>query len=215
MVEPWKTKQEVKRLSISRKEIGRGVQGIVYLGRLWFKGRKPIRVAVKRFKAPIDNHLSGYRKAVAGLRRAGAPVLKTGFIKHEGEWVQVQHLFGSTAQRSKIISPFSDFILGRNKDALLDTIAKIINAGYHPANDAIGLIKTQSGHVPVVYDFDALARGYLRRSLAENMATGIAMWVTELHRATNIPKQQIVSELKKRISHREGKRALKIAEAKL
>ncbi len=96
MQEPWKTEQEVEKLSISRNVIGGGVFGRVYLGRLRFKGKKPIRVAVKRFHNPVDDlYIPTYRKVIEDLRRAGVRVPKTGFVKHKGKWVQVQHLFGS------------------------------------------------------------------------------------------------------------------------
>ncbi len=116
-----------------------------------------------------------------------------------------------TEPLGSIFEPLTDLkLLKENKDSLLDTIAKMTNAGYNPATDAIGLVQTQSGHVPVVYDFDSLVRRRSRYVLSETMAFRLATWVHHLHLATGIPKLEILRDLKKRISHPDGKKALKI-----
>jgi len=101
--QPWKTRDDIKWLTIGKRKLGEGKFGKVFEGRLWLKGQKPKRVAVKVFnsdtareyffKPEIDEQsITHYEEAIAKLRRAGVPVLKTGFVKHEGNWIQVQQL---------------------------------------------------------------------------------------------------------------------------
>src|SRR3989338_6715797 len=104
MLRRWKTGKDVKKLVVSNRIINHGNFGIVYHGRVWFKGKKkPLRVAVKRFSIQIgEEEVARYREVIRKLRRAGVPIPKVGFIQHKGRWVQVMTLFGSTSQGSKI-----------------------------------------------------------------------------------------------------------------
>ena len=88
----WKTRSEVARLSVSRKLLGYGMAGDVYLGRIWFKGkRKATRVAVKRFTDPHEYFEEGmealvprFERAIERLKQEKFPIAKTAFVNHNG-----------------------------------------------------------------------------------------------------------------------------------
>lgn len=101
---PWKTREDFIRLKVGKRQIGKGLYGKVFVGKMWLKGKGPKSVAVKVFEPWAaeeffekphmdDEDIGHYEEAISRLKRAGVPVLRTGFVKHNGQWVQVQELF--------------------------------------------------------------------------------------------------------------------------
>ena len=150
----WFAPEQVEWLKVSERVLGeKGHFGEVRLGRLKFKGRKPFSVAVKQFH-PRHAFLFDWKKyegAISSLRQAGVRMPKMALVEHGGRKVLVSELFASRGG-SKI--PDLRSVPEESKAAVLDTVAKIINAGYEPAPDAIGLVKTRKGFEPIVYDLD-------------------------------------------------------------
>ncbi|MFH0713047.1 MAG: hypothetical protein V1722_00145 [Candidatus Micrarchaeota archaeon] len=196
----WKTASEVKRLVVSDKEIGQGAFGTVYHGRIWFKGKKPLRVAVKKFHPGwqvTDEVIRAYRQTLENLRRVGAPMPKVGFVKHEGNWVQVSAVYGATARGSKFepILQFqprrgnptgfkmnsalkAHFNKEKNRRELLDVIAKITNAGILPAPDSINVVPTKTGKKIMVTDFDFYGMHFEKdRELTPDYSNHLTNWL--------------------------------------
>ena len=229
-LKPWKTRLDVERLTIGKYKLGEGTIGKVYIGKMWLKGQKPKRVAVKVFelgaaeqffgKPEIDEEvIRHYEEAISKLRAAKVPVLKTGFVKHKGQWVQVQELYGATQKGSKIIdSRLPDktinpaLISRETQGQLLDVIAGIINAGLSPHPDTIGMVQTSKGTRLIVHDLDFLAHtNFIKDSYAadvqESLNRRLERWVAVFEKA-GVKRRTTLRELKKRITHPNGITAL-------
>ncbi len=221
----WKTREDVRRLVIGKKELGRGWVGIVHVGRIWFKGQKPKRVAVKVFepsaaeeffkKPAFDEEVvKHYEEAIKRLRQAGVAVPKTGFVKHEEQWVQVQELFGASKKGSKITD-----IRGLNQTALaeivqneaekrrlFDLVGKIINAEFIPHSDSIGIVQTKSGRRFIVHDLDFIAHiHFLQKRLYRDVFFAeipnyLRIFVAKMQRA-GMKRSEVVDELIKRVTN--------------
>lgn len=97
----WKGREEVKALVVYPDAFDSGMFGSIHFGRIKFRGKRPKRVAVKIFDNPLsDRAVKAYERVIERLAKAGVRIPKTGFLKHEGRWVQVQSLFGSKRRGS-------------------------------------------------------------------------------------------------------------------
>ncbi|MFH1587577.1 MAG: hypothetical protein ABID38_07005 [Candidatus Diapherotrites archaeon] len=153
---PWKTAEDVERLNIGKKRIGGYMVGDIYVGRIHFKSGSVHRVAVKRFKKPMDDkHAAKYKTAITELKEAGVRLPKMGMYKlPSGEWVQVSQLFGSTARGSRLWNKsFLSQDLPEAKDKLVEGIVeltKVANIGYEPARDLLEpFINSSKGFMPI------------------------------------------------------------------
>src|SRR3989344_5674142 len=95
----WKGSAEVRRLLFSKSRgklirIGGRHRGDIYIGRVVFEDGKRHRVAIKRFKIPLnDDRARRYQKVINELKEVGVRLPKMAMIKtNEGEWVQVSQL---------------------------------------------------------------------------------------------------------------------------
>ncbi len=229
----WKTRLEVKRLTIGKRELGRGKVGIVYSGRIWFADQKSKKVAVKVFnpemteeffdRPHIDEEIvRHYEEVIAKLRKEKLPVLKTGFVKHGGKFVQVQELYAKSTG-SKITDPRRLDVLPQEydlqiirdpqtKERLLDTISGIINAGLIPHHDTIGIVKTKTGNRLIIHDLDFLAHTNYLNDNPELNNQGLEMvlnlWRKDFREA-GIPHEEFIGGLKTRVKTKEGLAAIR------
>lgn len=219
----WKTRSDVKKLSVSNKEIGQGDFGRVYLGRLHFKGTsRSARVAVKEFHKPVNPF--HYETVIDKMRRAGLPIIKMGFLQHRGKWVQVTPLFGSKSRGSTIR------IDGRNfendmrvaealrkpekLDELLGIIAGVANLGYLVPRDSIAAHLKQGDVKFLIHDIDIAARAEQNKITATRpfILDHLSLWAKTLSTITGHAKKDIVKKLQLRITHDASLEALKIIE---
>jgi len=121
-----------------------------------FEDGKRHRVAIKRFKIPLNDRIAHrYQTVINELREAGVRLPKMAMLKTaSGEWVQVSQLFGSTGKGAKIGDGG-----GLNTKAKLDLakqLTKIANLGYDMNQDIFASFRDPSKRC-VVIDIDALA----------------------------------------------------------
>ncbi len=227
MEQKWKKPRHVEWLSVASDSVGQGHYGVVYLGKIKFKGSRPFSVVVKRFKRPLGEDLNRYRAVVERLRRSGAPIPKTGFIQHLGQWVQVTHAFVGARQtkileilppapRDKMHEEVASHLKRdkRTRIALIDAIARIVNAGYHPALDSIGAVQTKTGLRFVVHDLDQFVHFQrpkhhptrFRHDWHSETHFDLRRWIREIS-STGVSRKEVTRELRQRIKHR---RALEI-----
>jgi len=165
----WLAPQDVERLTVSQQKIGEGVYGEVFIGRLKLRGKKPVSVAVKKFRsvvndgvhepAPfsIDAHLTRYNRVISNLKKAGVRMPKMAFVQHEGQPVLVSELF-KRGSSTKIMDARSFRETGSQAAReTLETIARIMEAGYTPHFDSVGFVQTPYRMHPIVFDIDLLA----------------------------------------------------------
>jgi len=223
----WKTHEQVKRLKVSDNRIGGGGRGTIFLGRVWFEKKgalKPNRVAVKRFHRGygIDTpkRREAYETAIKKLRNAGLPLPKVGFYEHEGEVVQVMQLFGSTGKGSKLEADLRKSFEQRDfQQQFFDAFAKIANIGYPVATDAFGSLETPKGPKLIVMDFDWFAdfeEGKPNTSYLPDYVNCFRRWVKDLVTTEpKLEKEYVLSELKKRLTHKDAKAMLRTMEIEL
>ncbi|MBI4406427.1 hypothetical protein HY571_00770 [Candidatus Micrarchaeota archaeon] len=229
----WKTREQVKRITISSRVLGSGAFGQVYHGRIWFKGAKPKRVAVKLFRPHTAKHLferseiddevvRHYEEAIARLHRAGVNVPKTGFVKHKGQWVQVQDLFSrqgaSKIRDIRLLEPEIPEIVNneRERSALFDLVGKIVNAGFIPHPDTIAAVQTRNGRRFFVQDLDFLAHVNFLQTLTRMhpsdlrnaLVNRLNVFIIKMQ-SGGMNRQEAISELKKRITNPQALRALR------
>ncbi len=203
----WKTSKEVRRLTVSKAELGRGLFGKVYLGKVWF-GDKRKSVAVKIFHEPLsDEKVRQYAGVIAKLRTAGIPVLKTGFVKHAGNWVQVMELFRG-AKRSKFEEPHEGLENEQCRENLFNVLAGIANSGIAPPTDCMSTIQTRQGRKIIVHDLDNLAA----HGEHHKEVNRFLWWIEVITRKTSLSRQTVIEQLERRITHEKMLSAL--AEAK-
>ncbi|MDO8428631.1 MAG: hypothetical protein Q7S92_05460 [Candidatus Diapherotrites archaeon] len=165
---PLKNRAQVKRLNVSNHSLGKPGEyaSAVRLGRIVFhpekKGSKVSshRVAVKFFKPkhPLTpQRVRVYESVIERLRTAGIKMPKIGFAEHEGQWVQVSGVYGSKSRTKLDIRLDSKYLQQpEHAERLLSVCLKLMNAGFPPFGDAIGVIQTSRGPLFRVYDLDAL-----------------------------------------------------------
>ena len=156
-VKEWFKPSDVEWLKVSGEQLGKGRYGTVYRGRIKFRGKPSFSVAVKQFHSPdaLFFDWGKYEKAISSLKQAGVKMPKMALLEHDGRKVLVSELFASRGA-SKIFD-VGYKVPSKMRESLLDVVAKIINAGYEPAPDAIGALRTGKGFEPIVHDFDFLA----------------------------------------------------------
>ena len=201
----WKKQEDVEWLKVSDMQIGQGVYGKVYIGRIKFKGQQPARIAVKRFLEPptTDSHVASYENVIRKLKASGAQIVKTGFVKHEGEWMQVQPLFGATAKGSKLKRLFVDWNYvdpeinlsdEQKRKSLMGALAKVMDAGYPPMFDAIGMV---TGTTPmfVVHDLDLLAMHERGENHGFTQRREFIRWIRAIAKNSELPLEKVKEEL--------------------
>ena len=97
------------------------------------------RVAVKRFRYPVDDALAAsFQACIEALRARGVKLPKMFMMKLEdGAWVQVSQLFGSLCAGSKLAQP-SMFYRGLplvEQRFAADQLTRVALAGYLPSVD--------------------------------------------------------------------------------
>jgi hypothetical protein len=124
----WLKPKNVDWLKVSDNLLDRGSDGFVYTGRIKFKGKKPVRVAIKKFIGKTGYWtVRKYRGIIKKLRAEGIPLPKMDFVKHEGEWVLVSQLF-IKAKKTKLTSPPPQFKKFKEIEDYASLAAKSINA---------------------------------------------------------------------------------------
>ncbi len=173
----WLTRRDVRKLSVSNNKIGGWGGGEVYAGRITFSDGRRHRAAFKLFQQPLTfADVRRHEAAVRRLAEVGARIPKTGFVKHEGKWVQVMQLFrhkGKGRLKELRSGPAAWSIYNRHLNSLsvvqrttfLEDMgrqyAKVVRAGFFPDEDLIhhyfshedktGVLKS------VIIDLDVLA----------------------------------------------------------
>ena len=215
-----KTREDVRRLSVGKTVIGSGAYGEVRLGRIWFKGKKPLRVAVKLPHVAIQtNEIPRYEAVVKALRESGVPVPHAGFVQHDGKWVQVMHLFGSTNKKSKI-KDVANMLLHDNSgkspltnpkvcEELLDTVAKIANSGFWPTFDSIGLMQTTTGPKLIVHDLDAYTRPFYWRAKPKGRLAELFDGAWHIARHAGTSQREILQRLHDKLKNNETREAIR------
>jgi len=192
----WFKPSDVEWLKVSGEQLGQGRYGTVYRGRIKFRGKPSFSVAVKQFhfpKAPFFNW-GNYEKAISSLKQAGVRMPKMAVVEHEGRKVLVSELFASRGA-SKIFD-IGYKVPPQMREALLDVVAKIINAGYEPAPDAIGALRTGKGFEPIVHDFDFLAQE------SKNMVASSAQdWLRRLYPVDREERVKALETLLTKVTH--------------
>ena len=176
--EQWLTRRDVRSLAVSNKKIGGWGGGEVYAGRVTFQdsnGRDVGHdVAVKIFNDALSfADVRRHEAAVRRLAEVEARIPKTGFVKHEGKWVQVMKLFpykgprklmeirsGSAAR--EYYNRHLNTLSGAQRKAFLEDMgrqfAKVVRAGFFPDEDLIHHYTSHEGVLkPVIIDLDVLA----------------------------------------------------------
>jgi len=154
----WLTGKDVRRLTVASTPIGKGSFGEVFQGRLHFNNGTTRRVAVKKFSTPLSqSDVRKYEKVIERLARAEVQIPKMGFLKHEGEWVQVSSLFGGTETGSKLSSSSNSDVESRI-EALTEHVYRLHQAGFTIEDDEIHFYRTQQGVKTATVDIDIYAR---------------------------------------------------------
>jgi len=195
----WKTSQDVERLVISKDASGRpirlggGVRGEILMGRLRFNGKIGAerartsnlwrRVAVKKFRSPLtDEQARLYQQAICRLRKAGVRLPKMAMVKHNGEWLLVSQLFGSTSQSSKIAH--GTLLAITTPCGRLEAVrefARVANAGYCGQEDAIEQFKKpEKGAILIDLDGIAIQPTAMAKATAEDRANFVAYMVEQI-----------------------------------
>jgi len=162
----WLAPEDVERLTVSQQKLGEGVYGEVFVGRLKLRGKKPVSVAVKKFRSVVDDnvhlpvpfsiekHREKYERVISDLKRAGVRMPKMAFVQHEGQPVLVSELF-KRGSSTKIMDARRFRETGsRAAPETLETIARIMEAGYTPHFDSMGFVFTPHRMHPIVFDID-------------------------------------------------------------
>jgi hypothetical protein len=155
----WLGPGAVERLSVSRRKLGWGAEGSVFLGRLKFKGKEPLAVAVKRFHYGLSKRkVNTYRRAIAKLRTEGVEMPKTDYVFHKGCWVQVSEVFkkGKRTKLKYIGNGAKHRFEGPNRTAALRSVAGVLNAGFASPYPGFSVVYTRRGPVLKVGDLSSL-----------------------------------------------------------
>ena len=163
----WFKPGDVTRFTVDydREMLGRGGHGIVKVGKIKFKGRKPFQVAVKLFHdlyhpLPTAEQQQQYEKVIRDLRAAGVRMPKMGFLMHGGARVLVSELFKRGDRTKLVYDRYAKSYLGRltddEKEKLLEHIARVIRAGYPLPSDSTSFVPTKKGMQPILHDLDGL-----------------------------------------------------------
>ncbi len=96
-------------------------------------------------------------------------------------------------------------------------IAGIVNAGLNPHADTIAIVRTITGPRPIVQDLDFLAHvNYIKprrqSDIAHDLERRLKKWILAF-RAAGVSPQVTLRELKNRVTHRDGIKALENLEA--
>ncbi|MCX6798966.1 MAG: hypothetical protein NTW59_02610 [Candidatus Diapherotrites archaeon] len=166
------------------------------MGRVRFVDGSSKRVAVKRFHAhtPLsDANAAEYGKAIKDLLAAGVPLPKMEIVKHHGEWVLVSQAF---LRKGKSKMTGGGPMTKKGCIQLARVWARVINAGYHPTGDFIGVIKhgilRREEIIPI--DLDVVV-GWRNRPISEKIAT-VVYGVYSTRRVYKKVFQAFVEELK-------------------
>ncbi|NYZ75111.1 hypothetical protein H0O03_02510 [Candidatus Micrarchaeota archaeon] len=189
----WFSPSEVEWLRVSERKLGEGAVGKVFAGRIKFRGKKPFAVAVKQFKPPYLRRLLEvwhYPRIIEDLKRAGVRMPKMAFVEHEGQPVLVSELF-QKARLTKISDAWMSSLPEGARAALVETLTKVMNAGYDPSPDSIGFVSTSKGPQPIVCDLDSLRK--------EPPQTAIRGWLT--HFPKGGPRQKALEALLNGVTH--------------
>lgn len=147
------------------RQIGIGEDGTVYTGRLHFGNQHRVRVAIKRFHAPLTKQqIMLYPRVIARLEAEGVQIPRQQLVQlPSGEWVLVSQLFGSNT-RSKTGSNFPS-----NARAIRQAIVestKVANAGYPPDEEVMDNLRyPKRGIIPI--DLHTLVDGPQRETTHE------------------------------------------------
>ena len=154
-------------MQLGNKRLGGRFHGNIYAGRLTFNDGSRSQVAVKVFRAPRSfSEIRKYEAAIRRLANAGVRIPKTGFVKHEGKWVQVMERFpenrlverGFEGARDLIGRHLSGVSAQERLAFLKDfgfQFANIVKAGFCPMEDTVQYHSPANGVLrPVVVDLD-------------------------------------------------------------
>jgi len=192
MSREWRKPEDVQWLKVSDRQLGEGAVGKVFAGRIKFRGKKPFAVAVKQFKPLYSRRLLDktwpYPRVIEDLKRAGVRMPKMALVEHAGKPVLVSELF-QKEQLTKISDAWMSSLPEDARDAMVETLTKMMNAGYDASPDSIGFVSTSRGPRPIVHDLDSLRkepphtalRGWLkhfpkgepRRKALETLLSGV------------------------------------------
>ena len=163
----WKGPVDVEWLKVGEKTLAdefsgkqaQGGFGKIFIGKLKFKGKKPFPVAVKRFWEQMYPQSSrDYSRVINNLREAGVKMPKMAILRQGKERVLVSELFAKK-RGTKIIQlaeldPVLHQLSEKSRRNFTDFIASVINAGYTPPWDSLGMLQTRQGIQPLIYDVD-------------------------------------------------------------
>lgn len=193
MSREWLKPEDVEWLKVSDRQLGEGAVGKVFVGRLKFRGRKPFAVAVKQFKSPYARRLLEvwhYPRVIEDLKRAGVRMPKMALVEHEGKLVLVSELF-QKGRLTKVSDAWMASLPPEARGAMVETLTKMMNAGYDASPDSIGFVSTSKGPRPVVCDLDSLRK--------EPPQTAVRGWLK--HFPKGEPRQKALEALLKGVTH--------------
>lgn len=166
----WKTPRHIKSITVTSECIGEGHIGRVFVGKARWADGKVSKVAVKRFKKPLDDKMAArYAQTINDLKKAGVLLPKMAMVKLEkgtlvcgekldnDEWVQVSQFFGSASRGVKV---GGTILFEESRAQKMDSVreaTKIANAGYSIAFDVLSHFSYEkSGAIPL--DIDVVVR---------------------------------------------------------
>ncbi len=157
------TMEESPRLVLTQSSEG-GVRQIasrglnlIQLGRLRWSGGRCRRVAVKRFRTPLDDEgAEQLRRQIQRLRQAGVQLPRMHVVQlADGCWAQVTPLFGGTNSGSRLHQPSSYYksLSTEQQSFAADQLTRVANAGFLPTLDLFLVFKDERlGLLPIDLD---------------------------------------------------------------
>jgi hypothetical protein len=181
------SQDDVEWLTISEEKLGEGNYGIVYRGKVKFRGHiRPQRVAVKRYRDKPLNFEGGtmddamamkYQKCIGDLREQEVALPKMGMLKTgDGQWVTVIQSF-EKGGKTKLGDDWDYIHEPAGRLFFAKTMAQVVNAGYAPHVDLFGTLSDGKGMIPL--DLDSLVRLKDRPNNPEPETMAVK-WISQL-----------------------------------
>lgn len=191
--------------------------GWLHRGSIWLEGEStPHKVVVKQFReeTPMDNQrVNHFETAVAKLKKAGAPVIAAKLHKHHDNgaerWVLITKLYEDARGKSAIRS-YTELNLRNSttRAKVLDVIAAMANAGYHPAKDCFGAVQTGKKLEFVLHSLDEFADCERLESTPLDHKPSYEARVREISKLSGVTPREVIAELLARITHNKARQAL-------
>ncbi|GEM_PF-4417117 len=120
-------------------------------------------IIIKKLKATPKTITEFYNKTIIELRKAGIPLPKMMAVTRDEKVLIISQYFGNKRLRKLTKNNLELFLLGPDKEKLIELYARIINKGFIPTLDLIEIMKTKEGKLePIPIDIDQQVMYYLK-----------------------------------------------------